>query len=71
MPTSRGRRKSRQPKARETQAAQRRAEQRRKMSYRELVIRRVTGWSLVGLGVTVGSRIGWRTSRCGGSPHKG
>ena len=50
-----GRKSSRRPQARETQAAQRRAEQRRRISYRELAFRRVAGWSLVGLGVTVGA----------------
>lgn len=54
MPKSKGRRKP-PPKARETQAAQRRSEGRRKLSYRGYVLRRVAGWSLVGLGVTVGA----------------
>jgi hypothetical protein len=55
MPKSRDRGKSRRVHARETQGAQRRAEERRKVSYRAHALRRVAGWSLVGLGVMVGA----------------
>jgi hypothetical protein len=59
MPESRGRRKprttqSRVKQARETQGAQRRAEERRTVSYARYRFRRIAGWSLVVLGVTMG-----------------
>ena len=59
MPKSRGRRKprssqARMKRARETQGAQRRAEVRRTVSYGRYRFRRIAGWSLVVLGVTMG-----------------
>ncbi len=55
MPKSRGRGKSRRTQARVTQGAQHRAEERRKISYQRYRLRRIVGWSLVVLGVSVGA----------------
>lgn len=42
------------PKARETQAAQQKASQRKQLTVAQYRLRRILGWSLVGLGVVVG-----------------
>ncbi|MGI8616478.1 MAG: hypothetical protein ACR2L4_06830 [Actinomycetota bacterium] len=53
MPKSRDRGKRRRAQVRATQGAQHRAEERRKISYQRYRLRRIIGWSLVVLGVTI------------------
>lgn len=54
MPRSRQRTKAQRPQARKTQTEQQRASERKQITLRQYRMRRVLGWSLVGLALVIG-----------------